>query len=95
MNTETLANTGEQVRLGLSEFAGKVKGISDDVTDLWRTARADAERGARKAKIAAEERIAETRHRIKSRPLSSVAIVASGAFLLGGVVGWIVTNNHK
>ena len=95
MNTETLANTGEQVRLGLSEFAGKVKGISDDVTDLWRTARADAGRGARKAKIAAEERIAETRHRIKSRPLSSVAIVASGAFLLGGVVGWIVANNHR
>jgi hypothetical protein len=95
MNTETLANTGEQVRLGISEFAGKVKGISDDVTDLWRTARADAERSARKAKIVAEERIAETRHRIKSRPLSSVAIVASGAFLLGGVVGWLVTNNHR
>jgi ElaB/YqjD/DUF883 family membrane-anchored ribosome-binding protein len=95
MNTETLANTGEQVRLGLSEFAGKVKGISDDVTDLWRTARADAGRNARRAKIAAEERIAETRHRIKSRPLSSVAIVASGAFLLGGVVGWIVANNHR
>jgi hypothetical protein len=95
MNTETIVNSGEQLREGLTEFADKVKGFSDDVTDLWRNARADAGRSARKIKIAAEEGIAETRHRIKSRPLSSVAIVASGAFLLGGLVGWIVTRNHR
>ena len=95
MNTETIANSGEQLREGLSEFAGKVKGFSDDVTDLWRNARADAGRNARKIKIAAEEGIAETRHRIRSRPISSVAIVASGAFVVGGLVGWIMTKNHR
>jgi hypothetical protein len=95
MNTETLTNSGEQLREGLSEFAGKVKGFSDDVTDLWRNARADAGRSARKIKIAAEEGIAETRHKIKSRPFSSVALVAFGACLLGGLVGWIAAKNHR
>ena len=95
MKTETLVNSGEQIRVGLSEFTDKVKGLSDDVTDLWQTARADAGRSARRAKIAAAERIAETRHRIKSHPLSSVAIVASGAFLLGGLLGLIVAKNHR
>ena len=34
MKTETLANSGEQIRVGISEFTDKVKGLSDDVTDL-------------------------------------------------------------
>jgi len=95
MNSETLTNAEEQVRAGLSDFADKVKGFSDNVTERWRDVRADAGRRAKRIKIAAEEGIADTRHRIKSRPLSSVVIVASGAFLLGGLAGWILAKSRR
>lgn len=95
MSTQTFTNAGEQVRAGLSEFADKLKDFSDTVTEQWQDVRADAGRRAKKIKIAAEEGIDQARHQIKSRPFSTVAVVATGAFVLGGLVGWIVAKPRR
>lgn len=90
MNADTLVQAGEQLKEGLSEFSGRVKDVSDDLSERWQETRKDLERRARHIKDATEDEIDEARHRIKARPLTYVASFASGAFALGVLTGWMI-----
>ncbi len=95
MNTETVSQLGEQARTGISEITGKVKDLSTTFKERGQNIYRNAERGARKAKIAAEEGIEEARRRIKSHPLTAVVAIASGAFIVGGLVGFVVAKTAR
>jgi hypothetical protein len=88
MNTATISDAREQAKTGFFEIAEKVKDFSDNVRERCKDAYRDAERGARRMKIAAESGIDETRQQIKSRPLTAMAVVASGAFIAGAILGF-------
>lgn len=90
MKTETLNRTGEQVRANLAEMADKARNITVKVKEQWDDTYHDLERGVRRAKFAAEERIDDVRRGIKSRPLTTVTSVAAGSFALGLLVGLLL-----
>lgn len=87
MNADTLSRAKEQARDGVSDAADKLRDISEAITGRCLDGYRDAERGVRRLRIAAEEGVDDTRRRIKAHPLRTVALVASGAFLLGGLFG--------
>jgi ElaB/YqjD/DUF883 family membrane-anchored ribosome-binding protein len=87
MNADTLAHATEQAKAELSEIADRLRDLSETVTERCRERYRDAEYGARKLRIAVEKGIDDTRREIKSHPLASVAVAASGAFFLGGLAG--------
>lgn len=87
MNPHRLARATEQATSGLSEIASNLLESVGNVADRCKDTYRDAERGVRKLRIAGEEGIVHTRRRIKSHPLAAVAMAASGAFLLGGILG--------
>lgn len=90
MNADTLVQAGEQLKEGLSEFSGRVKELSDDISERWHDTRKDLERRARHIKDTTEDEIEEARHRIKGRPITYVASFAAGAFALGILTGWLI-----
>jgi len=83
MNRDAIARATEQAYVGISDIADRAKDLTERVKDTYR----DAERGVRKLRIATEEGIQDTRRQIKSRPIVAVALVAAGAFFLGGLIG--------
>jgi hypothetical protein len=91
MKTDLLENAGDQ----LTDIAGKARDISTRVKDRWNDTYRDLERGARKARLAAEEGVDDARRRIKARPIATVAAVAGGAFAVGLLTGWIVGSRRR
>lgn len=91
MKTDILENAGEQ----LTDIADKARDISTRVKERWNDTYRDLERGARKARAAAEEGVDDARRRIKARPLATVAAVAGGAFAVGLLAGWIVGHRRR
>jgi hypothetical protein len=95
MNTSTISGAREQAKVGTFEIAEKVRDFSDNVREGCKDAYRDAERGARRMKIAATDKIDEARQQIKSRPLTAIALVASGAFITGAIVGFFGARNAR
>lgn len=50
----------------------------------------EASRGVRHLRYSAEDALEETRHRIRTRPLTSVVIAASAGLLVGTIFGWFI-----
>ncbi len=90
MKTETFNRTGEQVKANLAEMADKARDITVKVKEQWDDAYHDLERGVRRARFAAEDRIDDVRRQIKSRPLTVVASVAAGSFAIGVLTGLLL-----
>jgi ElaB/YqjD/DUF883 family membrane-anchored ribosome-binding protein len=86
------ANSLEHAR---ADVADKVRDISEAVSEHCKNTYRDAERNVRKLRIAAEEGAHDTRKKIKSHPLAAVAMAASGAFLLGGIVGRLTGRRRR
>ncbi len=95
MNTETLSELRDQARTGFSEITGKVKDVSGAVKERCQDVYRDAERGARKIRIAAEEGMEEARRQVRSRPLTAMVAIASGAFIVGGLVGFVAAKTAR
>jgi hypothetical protein len=91
MKTDILETAGDQ----LGDIAGKARDISTRVKDRWNDTYRDAERGVRRAKLAAEERVDDARRGIKAHPIATVAAVAGGAFAVGLLAGWIVGRGRR
>src|ERR1700751_2753342 len=84
MTTEILEKTGNQ----LADIAVAARDISARVKEGWKDPREDVGRAVRKAKALTEEGVEGARDQIKEHPLTSVAIVAGGAFAVGLLTGW-------
>jgi ElaB/YqjD/DUF883 family membrane-anchored ribosome-binding protein len=95
MKTATVLQAADQVKDGIVEISERVKEFSENVTERWNDTRDDLQRRARKIKSATEDKMQEARYRIKANPLTVVAAVASGAFLLGVVTGWAASKNRR
>lgn len=95
MRTDAFAETGEQVRAGLSDLAGSLREFSGDLKDRWKDTREVLERRARRIRTAAEDGMDDARRSIKSHPLTFVAGVASAAFVLGALAGWAASKNSR
>ncbi len=93
MNAHVLSRAKNHARGGVSDAADKLLDISEAIATRCRDGYRDAERGIRRLRIAAEEGVDQTRRRIKAHPFAALALVASGAFFLGGLVGRR-TNRH-
>ena len=87
MNADTLSRAKNHARDGVSDAADRLRDISGVLADRCLDTYRDAERGVRRLRIAAEEGVDDTRRQIKAHPFAAVALVASGAFLLGGLIG--------
>jgi len=87
MNAHKFARATDHATAGLFEIASRLKDLSGTVTDQWKDTYRDAELGVRKLRIAGAEGLHHTRRRIRSHPLAAVGLVASAAFLLGGLAG--------
>lgn len=91
MKTEILEKTGNQ----LADIADAARDISVKVKEGWQDTRADVERAVRKAKALTEDGVEGAREQIKEHPLTSVAIVAGGAFAVGLLTGWLVARKRS
>jgi hypothetical protein len=81
VNTEAIANTAEKVKVALSDI---------NVTDFfgrYKDTYHAAQRGAKG--------IEETRRRIKSHPIRSIAVIGSAAFILGSLAGWALARGRR
>jgi ElaB/YqjD/DUF883 family membrane-anchored ribosome-binding protein len=87
MNATAFARAGEQVRDNITEFADIARDFSERVKDQWGDTYSDIRKGARRARVAAQEGIDEARKQIKAKPLRSVGIVAGFAFTFGLLTG--------
>jgi ElaB/YqjD/DUF883 family membrane-anchored ribosome-binding protein len=87
MTVDALSRAKNQARDGVSDATDRLRDISAAIADRCLDSYRDAERGVRRLRIAAEEGVDDTRRQIKAHPLAAVALVASGAFVLGGLVG--------
>jgi hypothetical protein len=85
MRPHRLARATETI--GLSEIANNLLEFSGAFADQFKDRYHDTGRRVRRLRIAGEAGIALTRRRIKSHPLAAVGLVASGAFILGGLLG--------
>jgi len=95
MKAATVVQAADQVRDGLTELSDRVREFSGDISERWKDTRDDLQRQARKIKVATEDRVEEARAHIKAKPLTVVAAVASGAFLLGMVAGWAASRGRR
>jgi ElaB/YqjD/DUF883 family membrane-anchored ribosome-binding protein len=87
MTVDALSRAKNQAKDGVSDAADRLRDISAAIADRCLDSYRDAERGVRRLRIAAEEGVDDTRRQIKAHPLAAVVMVASGAFVLGGLVG--------
>lgn len=87
MNAATLSRAKDHARGGVSDAADKLRDISETIAERCLDGYRDAERNVRRLRIAAEERVDDTRRQIKAHPLAAMALVASGGLLLGGILG--------
>ncbi len=95
MNTETVSQLSEQARTGFSEVTSKVKDLSSAMKERCQDVYRDAERGARKIRISAENGIEEARRQVRSHPLTAVLAIASGAFIVGGMLGFFAAKKAR
>jgi len=95
MKAENLASAGEQVRTNVAEIAEKARDLSAKVKESLDDTYHDLGRSVRRAKAAAEDRIEDVRHQVKTRPLTAVATVAAGAFVVGMLTGWLIGRNRE
>lgn len=95
MNGHSLAHATRQARSGVSDIADAVRDISEAVSKQCKTTYRDAGRNARKLRVVAEEGVHDTRKKIKSHPLASIAVTASAAFFLGSIVGRSIGRRHR
>jgi len=93
VRVDTLVHAADQANAELSRIIGRLRVLSEGISDSCRDTYRDTERGVRKLRVAAEEGIHDTRRQIKCHPLASIAVVASGAFLLGGLAAKL-RNSH-
>jgi len=91
----SLAHARRHARDGVLELADTVRDISEAVSKQCKDTYREAERNIRKLRIVAEEGAHDTRKRIKSHPLAAVALAASAAFLLGGVIGRLTGRRRR
>lgn len=87
MNNAAFARAGEQVRDNITEIAERARDISSKVKEQWGDTYHEIRKGARRAKVAAQEGMDEARKQIKARPLRSVGVVAGLAFTFGLLTG--------
>jgi ElaB/YqjD/DUF883 family membrane-anchored ribosome-binding protein len=87
MNAPRMAN---QVLDNVAEIAEKAKDLSAKVKERLDDTYHDLDRTVRRAKAATEDRLDDFRQQVKSRPLTSVATVAAGAFAVGILTGWLL-----
>ena len=87
MNAPRMAN---QVLDNVAEIAEKAKDLSAKVKERLDDTYHDLDRTVRRAKAATEDRLDDVRQQVKSRPLTSVAAVAAGAFAVGILTGWLL-----
>jgi ElaB/YqjD/DUF883 family membrane-anchored ribosome-binding protein len=90
MNGTAFARAGEQVVDNITEFAEKARDISERVKEQWGDTYHDFRKGARRARVAAQEGIDEARKQIKAKPLRSVGVVAGVAFTFGLLTGVVI-----
>jgi len=95
MKAENLVNAGEQVRTNVAEIAEKARDLSSRVKERLDDTYNDLGRSVRRAKAAAEDKIEDVRHHVKTRPLTAVATVAAGAFAVGLLAGWLIGRNRE
>lgn len=95
MNANSLAHTTRQVRAGVADIADTVRDISEAVSQQCKSSYRDAERNMRKLRVVADQGVHDTRKRIKSHPLAALAIAASAALVLGGIVGRITRRRRR
>lgn len=87
MNAPRMAN---QVLDNVAEIAEKAKDLSAKVKERLDDTYHDLDRTVRRARAATEDRLDDFRQQVKSRPLTSVATVAAGAFAVGILTGWLL-----
>lgn len=95
MDANSLAHARKHARDGVLDLADTVRDISEAVSQQCKDTYRDAERNLRKLRIAAEEGAHDTRKKIKSHPLAAVAVAASAAFLIGGILGRLTGRRRR
>lgn len=95
MNTGIVSNAQERAKVGISEIAERIRDFSENAKESCKDAYRDAERTARKMKIAAQDKFDEARQQIKSRPIAAIVVVASGALLTGVIIGLLCARSAR
>jgi ElaB/YqjD/DUF883 family membrane-anchored ribosome-binding protein len=95
MKAENLTRTGSHMMENVAEIAEKAKDISSKVRERLDETYNDLGRTVKRAKVAAENRLDDTRNQIKERPLTSVATVAAGAFAVGILTGLLLGRKSR
>jgi ElaB/YqjD/DUF883 family membrane-anchored ribosome-binding protein len=83
-------NMRRDLRENVAEIADRARDLSAKVKDRLDETYNDLNRTVRRAKDATEDRLEDLRDHVKTRPLTSVAAVAAGAFALGMLTGWLI-----
>ena len=83
-------NMRRDLRENVAEIADRARDLSAKVKDRLDETYNDLNRTVRRAKDATEDRLEDLRDHVKTRPLTSVAAVAAGAFALGMLAGWLL-----
>jgi ElaB/YqjD/DUF883 family membrane-anchored ribosome-binding protein len=86
---------GTQLKENMTDIAEKARDLSAKVKERLDETYNDLGKTVRRAKEAAEGRIDDVRGTVRERPLSSVAIVAAGAFGLGLFAGWLLGRRNR
>ncbi len=90
MNNAAFARAGEQVRDNITEIAERARDISAVVKEQLDDTFHEVRKGARRARLAAQEGIEGARKQIKAQPFRSVSVVAGCAFTIGLVTGFAI-----
>ena len=95
MRTENVLPTIEDLKNGASEFAEVARDFSTKAGRKFDAAYDTARHGVRQARVAVEDAVEDTRHEIKERPLTAVAVTALGAFAIGMTAGWFIAGRRR
>ena len=95
MKTENYSRMGSQVKDNVAEFTEKAKDFSAKVKERLDATYNDFGRSMDRAKVVAEERIEDVRDHVRSRPITSVAMVAGVAFGIGILTGWMIGRKSR
>lgn len=72
----------EEIKTSGAEFAQRAANFAGEL-------QTSAMRNARRVRVAGEDALDQTRHEIKSRPISAVAVVSAAALTIGFTLGWL------
>jgi ElaB/YqjD/DUF883 family membrane-anchored ribosome-binding protein len=95
MPTDTIAYATEHLKSEIVQGVEKLKDLSGTLKENFETAQKEIRRGVQRGKAAVEEVVDDTRHTIKSRPISSVAVSAAAGLVIGLAIGWLIGNRRK